>query len=306
MSSVRDALDVFLMQPGRGLSTKRKFRYKLKSLLAKFGDHPISSVTGDDLEAWLCELEDLRGYSQGNLAFHRSCAHTFFAFCAAWAGDNPAANLPHYSQRPSRVIIANQQDVERALETCERMWSTLVEQRDAAIFALGTSGLRRSNIMRITVAETTHALGDPIQAESGALMYLLTTSGKEPMEAVLDERRATIIRRYLGNRPTTGHNRLFTNLNPHSNAYLRPLGANGYQKARERVCERAGVALISFQKMRRAMGTQIARRWGVELAAQALGHRSGTKVVVDHYYDPDREAARSAVLNAYRESGGRF
>lgn len=301
-SSVRAAFSAFLQQPGRSVSTKQKFRYKLGSLIAQLGQREISSITTGDLEHWLNDLEEVRGYSQGTLAFHRSCVHTFFAFCEKWAGQNPAKNLPRYSQKPSRVVVASQADIEKALATCERMWSTLVDQRDAAIFALGTSGLRRSNIMRIMLAEANHALAEPIKTAAGVAMHLLTTNGKEPMEAVLDERRAAILRRYVSNRPTTTHNRLFINLDPYSPAYLRPLTTGGYQHARARVCKRANVDLISFQKMRRAMGTQIARQWGVEMAAQALGHRSGTKVIIDHYFDPDKDAARAAVLNAYRRS----
>jgi hypothetical protein len=62
----------------------------------------------------------------------------------------------------------------------------------------------------------------------------------------------------------------------------------------------AGVPVITFQEMRKLRGTKIARQFGLELAAEALGHISGTKVIREHYYDPDRHMAHVAILQTGR------
>ncbi|NJN53686.1 MAG: site-specific integrase [Anaerolineae bacterium] len=194
-------------------------------------------------------------------------------------------------------MIANDDDVERALRACERMVLTLPDQRDAAIFALGSTGLRRSNVCAVRLSVVQRALAAPVRFE-GQEFYVLNTGGKEPMEAVLDDRLARIVRRYMEHRPKTAHDRLFVNLNCAHASYLEPLSNEGMIRARRRVCLVADVPLISFQKMRRLTGTKVARRFGLEVAAAVLGHRSGTDVVRKHYYDPDKEAARLAALTA--------
>ncbi|NJN53685.1 MAG: hypothetical protein HC804_02365 [Anaerolineae bacterium] len=89
-----DVFALFLEQPGRGLSTKRKFRAKFKLFLGRYGERPVGLITADVLEEWFCFLEERKGYSEGHLAFHRSSQRTFWKWAAAagWVAVNPATN----------------------------------------------------------------------------------------------------------------------------------------------------------------------------------------------------------------------
>jgi len=302
--ATQKVFEVFLRQPGRKPSTKDKYRYKLKEFLGRYGDLPIAEISAELLETWFTYLEEQKGYSPGNLAFHRNCFHAFFNYTSLYTGHNPARTLPHYSSKPTHVITANPQEVEKAINICEtHMWSTLTDQRDAAIFILGTAGLRRSNVKKTRLSQVRHALANPITvfdpvSQSTKTMYVIPTDGKGTMEAVLDERRARIVRRYIENRPKTRHDKLFINLDPRSKLYRNPLSNEGLLRARVKVCKEAKVTLTTFQKMRRLVGTKVARTKGAETAAKVLGHKSGTRVVLDHYFNPDTEAARLAALQA--------
>ena len=291
--TVSSAFNRFLQQPGRSHSTKQKFRYKFKLFLEEHGRSPISTITAETIEAWFAFLEERKGYSEGHLAFHRSCHTTFWS----WLGLD-IVHVRRYSEIPAVIITASDQEIKKLLDTCNLMWATIHQQRDAAIIALGTAGLRRSNIRLTRTSNTTHALANPITA-NGRSYYLLHTHGKENMTAVLDTQRATIIQRYLSNRPPTRHDRLFLNLNPDDSRYLEPLSNEGLIRARRHVCQAAGLRLISFQQMRRWLGTKIARTNSIHVAAQALGHKSGITVILNHYYNPDADQTRTAVLDAY-------
>jgi len=291
------AFETFLQEPGRSVSTKKKFRYKFKGFLKRYGKRPLAEIDTVTLEEWFDYMERRLGYSQGHLAFHRNCHKAFWKYCSQFTGSNVAANLKHYEEAPPVVITADKGDVELCLRACENMWETLPDQRDAAVFALGAAGLRRSNVHLISLRATRLALKTPV----GDDMYLFTTDGKRPMEVILNGRLAKIINRYISNRPKTPHDRLFVNLNSDDSDYLNPLSVEGLQRARRRVCKRADVPLISFQKMRRLMGSTVARKYGLEIAASVLGHTSGTEVVRKHYYDPDKEAARRAAFDVLKD-----
>ena len=97
-------------------------------------------------------------------------------------------------------------------------------------------------------------------------------------------------------RPEAPHNFLWIHLSAERGTLGERLGEHGLQNARRRLCEAAGVSLFTYHDLRKLKGTQLARRYGLEIAATALGHRSGTSVVREHYYDPDIHAARIAIL----------
>lgn len=290
MKTVNEAFTRFLQQPGRSHATKQKFRYKFKAFLAEWGETAVCDVSSQDIEGWFKFLEDRKGYSEGHLAFHRSCHITFWG----WLGRN-IVTVPRFKQTPAAAKTATDNEIRKLLETCERLWATIHQQRDAAIVTLGTAGLRRSNIQRTRLSETQKALASPVDGR----FYILRTKGKQPMDAVLDPQRAGIIGRYLTNRPDTQHDRFFVNLNQHDPHYLDPLSAEALARARRRVCQMAGLRVITFQEMRRWLGTKIARTKNIQIAAQALGHKSGVSVILNHYYNPEDELTRTAVLDAY-------
>jgi integrase len=292
--TVTAAFTRFLQQPGRSLSTKAKYRHKFKLFLEQHGQTAVTSITSTTIEQWFHYLEEKRGYSEGHLSFHRSCHKAFWG----WVGLD-VVKVNRYAETPTAVITATDEEIKRLLSTCSHMWATSQQQRDAAIVTLGTAGLRRSNIERVRLSEAVQSLANPLTV-NGRILHILHTKGKEPMDAVLDEQRAAILRRYVTSRPATRHDRLFINLNRLDGRYLEPLTEKAYEKARRKVCKLAGLRLVTFQEMRRWLGTKIAKTNNVLTAAQALGHKSGVSVILNHYYNPDRELVQTAVMEAYR------
>jgi integrase len=294
--TVAQAFDRFLLQPGRALSTISKYRYKFSLFLERHGGLMASAVGSDLLLQWFDYLENRLGYSPGHLAFHRSCHVCFWGWLSAQYGRaNPALRLRRYSQRAASWSAADGGEIDVVLDYCRlKMWLTLRDQRDGCLFALGSAGLRTSNLLAVRVSDGRRA------AESGVLVV---DGGKRPMEAPLDERRLFLLRRWLYSRPAVGHERLFINLHEGSAHYGLPLTAVALGRCRRRVCEMAGVRPLTFQQMRRWFGVELARRHGPLVAAEALGHSSGVDVVIGHYYNPQREQARAAALAVLAEGG---
>lgn len=295
--TVSDAFEQFLAEPSRKLITRNKYRYKLRPFLEENGALAVSGVSAEVINSWFAQMEQT--YADATLAMARSCLITFFNFCLkrGWLEGNPAQQLPRYDDRPAHVVTANEEHLASALTFCGIMSksSNPYHRRDAAVFALAAiSGARRSNIMLLSFRETVTALGRPDFDERVGNIYTVASKGKTAIEIVFGEWHATILRDWLAVRPSCECNRLFVHLR--SSSVGRPLEANGLGKARRNVCQVAGVPPISFQEMRRLRGTKIARQFGLELAAEALGHISGTRVIKEHYYDPDRNAARVAIL----------
>lgn len=282
--------DKFLELP-RAESTKQKYRSKFKAFLHQYGDMPISEIDAALVHAHFDYLEK-KGYSRGTMSFFRNCFHAFFAWTAKFTGVNPAHKLPNYPQTAVVIERADEGDVQKCLNICEAMWDTLKNQRDSAIFALGSTGLRASNVAGTRFSEIKRTLKHP-ERVGGCKMYILPTTGKRPMESVFDERRAAIIGRWVENRPRCEHDQLFVSLKT-----MEPLQARGFLYARMNVCQAAGVPLINFQQMRRMVGTRVARDKGALIASHVLGHKSGIKIVLEHYYNPDLEAARVAAYES--------
>jgi integrase len=307
--TVREAFEAFLPDPRRKLSTRRKYSYKLAPFLKEFGCRPITVVDEHTLTTWFQRLEER--YAVATVSMHRTCHLAFYNYCISrgWLATNPAVSLPRYNDRPPWIKVAPEADVEKALIVCEEfsLSASDYERRDGLIFALAAiSGARRSNVLQMPYRETKTALLYPIQDDDVGCIYTVVTPGKTVCELVFSDWHATLIRRYLTVRPDVKHNnRLFVHLHPlRGGSYGDPLGENGIAKARQRVCAAAGVPVISFQGLRKLKGTQLARKYGLELAATALGHTSGTRVVREFYYDPDKHAARAAILETFKRVRG--
>lgn len=297
--NTNSAFEQFLAEPKRKLITRSKYRYKLAPFVATWGGTAVADITAEAVNDWFAELE--RGYADATLAMARSCILTFFNFCvkSGWIDSNPARQLPHYDDRPKRVITANEEHLGQALTICGFLSksSDVRNRRDAAIFAVAAiSGARRSNIVNMPHRETVAALARPEQDERVGNIYQVATKGKTSIEIVFGEFHAGILRAWLAVRPTCDHNFLFCHTR--RSTVGRPLQENGVGHARKHICKIAGVPTITFQELRRLFGTKIARRYGLELASEALGHVSGTSVVKNHYYDPDRHMAHVAILEA--------
>lgn len=295
--SVTSAFERFLAEPNRKLITRSKYKYKLRPFLEDHGETAVSAISAAAVNGWFAEME--RTYADATLAMVRSCLLTFFNFCVkeGWMAHNPAKQLPHYDDRPQQVITANEEHLSAALTICGFLSKStdMRNRRDAAIFALAAiSGARRSNIVNMPHRETVAALAAPEYDETVGHIYKVSTKGKTPVTAVFGDWHAGIVRAWLDVRPTCDHNRLFCHVR--KSTLGRPLEANGLGHARKHVCQVAGVPVITFQELRKLRGTKIARKYGLELAAEALGHISGISVIKNHYYNPDRHAADVAIL----------
>lgn len=300
--TVNAAFDLFLASGGRKLITRSKYTYKLRPFLEEYGQLPIGEIKQVHAIKWFEEMEASH-LAEATLAMTRSCLVAFMNYCvkSGWLVTNPARALPRYDGRPKRVITANPDHVAQALTLCGILAKTSdpTARRDAAIFALAAiSGGRRSNIMLMPYRETVAALNGPDTDEAVGNIYTVSTKGKTPIEIVFGEFHAEVLRGWLEVRPGSDSNRLFVHLRPSSLG--KPLEANGLGHARKHICRLAGVPVITFQEMRKLRGTQIARQFGLELAASALGHISGTKVIREHYFDPDKHAAHVAILQTGR------
>lgn len=299
--NVNSAFERFLLEPKRKLITRSKYQYKLSPFLAEQGEQPVSSMTAGPINDWFAKMEQT--YAEASLAMVRSCLITFFNFCVAhnWLAVNPAKQLPRYDDRPVRVITANEEHLATALTICGFLAKSpdARNRRDAAIFALAAiSGARRSNIVNMPFRETVAALNAPVRDEVVGNIYQVSTKGKTAIKTVFGDWHAAILRSWLEVRPSTEHNRLFC----HTRATTlgQPLRENGVGHARKHICLVAGVPVITFQELRKLRGTKIARKYGLELAAEALGHISGIAVVKNHYYDPDERMAQRAILETGR------
>lgn len=297
--TVQTAFDQFLADPRRKLITRSKYSYKLRPFLERHGGLVITAVTAASVNAWFGEME--QRYAEATLAMTRGCLVTFFNFCVdqGWAESNPARQLPRYDDRPKRVVTADEEHLGQALTICGFMSrsANIQQRRDAAVFALAAiSGARRSNIVYLPHRETVSALAHPDYDETVGNIYQVSTRGKTPITVVFGEWHADILRRWLEVRPSAAKdvNRLFVHVR--KSTLGQPLQENGLGHARRNVCQLAGVPVITFQEMRKLRGTKIARQFNLELAAEALGHISGTKVVREHYYNPDRHMAHVAIL----------
>lgn len=299
--NINDAFEQFLAEPKRKLITRSKYRYKLAPFVERWGETAVSAIGAEAVNGWFAEME--ASYADATLAMVRSCTLTFFNFCVkqGFCEANPARQLPHYDDRPKRVVTANEEHLSQALTICGILAKTsdVRNRRDAAIFALAAiSGARRSNIVHMPFRETVAALERPDNDARVGNIYQVGTKGKTPVQIVFGDFHAGILRAWLEVRPDCVHNRLFCHVR--ATSLGRPLEANGLGHARRHVCQVVGVPVITFQQLRRLRGTKIARQFNLELAAEALGHVSGTSVIRNHYYDPDRHAAHVAILETGR------
>ncbi len=301
--TVQAAFEQFLADPKRKLITRSKYSYKLRPFLERCGELSVAAVSETAVNKWFTEME--QRYSDATLAMTRSCLVAFLNFCVdqKWLAANPAKQLPHYDARPKRVITADEEYLGQALTICGFMSrsANIQQRRDAAVFALAAiSGARRSNIVYLPHRETVSALAHPDYDKTVGNIYRVSARGKTPISVVFGEWHADILRRWLEVRPSAvkDSNRLFVHVRRSSLG--QPLQENGLGHARRNVCQLAGVPVITFQEMRRLRGTKIAREFNLELAAEALGHISGTKVIREHYYDPDQHMAHVAILQTGR------
>lgn len=290
---------VFLNRPGLSPFTRDKYFYRLRSFVAQHGDKHPAEITTAMLANFIAKRTDLADPSRAVL---RQCFHAFLAFCGV--EPNPAAALPRWRETPRRVVVPQEDAVRHALATAVTMTHSNepAKVRDGLVFALAVvSGNRRGELRNLLLADVLTALRDPQETAQG-VVYRVFTEGKTG-EAVcrFTAFHLPLIDRYLVVRPFTDDPYLFVNLNPAHESYGRQLSLVAFDRARPKVCKRAGVPIITYQELRRRLATVIARADGVDVAAHVLNHspHSGDRVIRAYYYDPDKAAADKAAALAF-------
>ena len=278
--------------------TRRKYYYRLRRFVAAHADEEPANIT----TPMLLDFINAQPVSEASKSILRQCFHAFFAFCGL-EGANPAKDLPRWRDAPRRVILPNEQGVKLALSAAVDMCqsSRPVHVRDGLIFTLAVmGGNRRGEIRNLKIIEMIEALKN--QEANG--IYRVFTYGKTG-DCILrfTDFHVPHLLRYLSIRPMSGEY-VFVNLNP-GQRYGQQLSLVAFRRVREKVCQRAGVGLITYQELRRRLATTIARTVNVDTAAHALNHspHSGDRVIRLFYYDPDKAKTDTAVAAVFGAIG---
>lgn len=289
------AFTLFMASGHRAHTTRLKYHYRLKPFLEAHGNKPLKQITPDLLANWFRQLAKTQ--APASLAIHRACHVALFNFCVKnkWLKNNPAESLPKWSDKPLIVAVPTEENVRLALELCRdwRDMGNVTQRRDACIFFLAAmSGKRRGEVLNLRLSHVLHSLKCPLRGG----VYAVETVGKSGRAAlVYNEEGARFIKSYLELRPKCDHDRFFIVTESAHMLYCEPLGDNAMQHIRRRICKTAGVPLLTYQQLRRFKATQIGRKYGLQTACEALGH-SSVSVTKAFYYNPDKEAAYSALI----------
>lgn len=293
---MRSHFDQFLARPDITEHTRQKYYYRLRRFVELHSHKQPQDITTHDMSAFIASKTELANASKAIL---RACFHAFMAFCGV--DPNPAAALPKWSDVPRRIHLPNDGDVKRVMAAAEEMSHSQhpPDVRDALIFALAVvSGNRRGELHNLPLADLLDALKQP---EAGGL-YRVYTEGKTG-EAIMRfaAYHVPMINRYLALRPETTDPYLFLNLNPAHKRYGKQLSLVGINRARQKLCDAAGVDLITYQELRRRLASKIAGATNPTIAAQALNHskHSGERVIRLFYYDPDKTAVDTQIAAAF-------
>ena len=293
---LNEAFRHFINATHRAPTTRIKYQSRLKPLLQGHGREPIASITPAHLFQLFDELE-ASGLAAASLSIHRAAAVALFNHAKAegWIESNPADRIKKYDQRPPVIHLPPVASVAAMADIC-RQWAKENETqrlRDAALVYLAIiSGKRRGEIQGLKLRDAEAGLTHPV----GVGVYALATTGKTGATAIIcNEEGGEMVRRWLLVRPAADTPFLWLTVRP-GPQYAQPIGARVMETARHRVCEAAGVPLVTYQQLRRLKATQVGRAYGLHIAAEVLGHSTGTAVVRDFYYNPDLELSYKAIL----------
>ena len=286
--SLTKLFEEFIERPEISEFTRQKYFYRLRAFVAANGRLTANEITTDMLLDYIGS-QDLADASK---AIVRACFHAFLAFCGL--DPNPAKDLPRWRETPRRIVTPSDDHVKRALDEAVRMTNLgeAAAVRDGLIFALSVvSGNRRGELRNLPMSELIMSLQAPDND-----VYRVYTQGKTG-EAItrFTQFHVPLIHAYLDVRPFTDCPFVFVNDKG------QHLSLVGFDRARPKVCKRAGVPTITYQALRRRVATIIANNQGVDVAAHALNHspHSGDRVIRAYYYDPDMSRADKATALAF-------
>ena len=281
-------------------STIDLYHRKLDPFFERFDCSP-GELTRADVTGWFDELK--KEYSNGHLSIIRKQLNALLGFCVREGAmqQNWVKYVERFPSTPEQIVVPEAHTVAAIYNICHDLSESdnPILRRDAAILICGIGGLRRSNVGAVKFSSVVKALANPHHDPLvGKFCVVPIQEGKAPMELVLIESDIPIVQRWIDVRPETVHDALFIGLNPNPNTnkgqYLQPVGQGALIHARRRVCKLAGTPLVTYQQLRRHMGSRSAEIEDPARSAMVLGHskHSGDRVVRLHYHDPDRHRAR--------------
>lgn len=277
-----------------------KYHYDFYPFIQKYSGLKAHKVTPEIVLEWFRELEG-RGIAEATLAKHRGVFRAFFNYCVkkGYCKKSPAEVLPTYSDKPAVVHLPPKADVETCIKTAWEMseGDDVYSRRAAAVFMLCyTFGNRRGELRNANLSAFWKALERPVEYEEETF-YIMPTTGKTgAAKIVFSHAQKGFILRYLQLAPEPKDDALWMNLDPNHIAYGTRLSDMGMGRTRRLVLKMAGVGRLTYQDLRRWRGSMVARSAGVDQAALVLGHKSGTAVFRDFYYDPDAVRAYMEAL----------
>lgn len=296
MKALFHEFNQFLDRPNISKQTREKYFYRLRRFVDQHGHKLPKDITTDDMSQFIASQPQL---SEASKKLIKQAFHALLNFCGV--SPNPAKSLPNWSDVPRRVILPNDADVKAVMQLAERMVNSdnPVDIRDGLIFALAVvSGNRRGELRNLPLADLLAALDHP--EENG--IHRVYTEGKTG-EAILRfaAPHVPMIGRYLDIRPQTDSPFVFVNLNQHHANYGKQLSLVAFDRVRPKLCKRAGVPTITYQELRRRIGSKIARATNPTMAAQALNHskHSGDRVIRLFYFDPDKTAVDEQIAAVF-------
>ena len=290
----------FIDRPEITKFTRNKYFYSLRPFIALHDGKQANAITQADIVRYIASKTE---YADPTRAKLRAGLLAFFNFCIkkGECEQNPVKDTKRFRDWPRRIHLPNEDGVIAALETAVMMNESENPYaiRDGLIFSLAAvSGNRRDELRQLPMDDLLIALAQPEKLDNGESLYRVYTKGKEG-DAIcrFTEFHVPMFHNYFAVRPAAKSPFVFVNMYKHHEFYGQQLSLVGISRVRKRVCNRAGVDLITYQELRRRLATMIARSVNVDVAAQTLNHskHSGDRVIRAYYFDPDKAAVDTAV-----------
>lgn len=284
----RDIQDFLNGSHKKAASTRRQYGWQL-SALAKWGEGqtpPLTETnqfTARELNRYIAERRD-SGVSEAFLKVAVNALKSYFAYAAQqrWITDDPAGlmEVPKVHRKSQRTPSFD--DIEAVLALCETTKATGLRNL-ALITLMGSTGLRASEVCRLTLA----------QVDVAKRSFYVVIKGGDEKRGRFSESVARIQFQWLAVRPTVARpdcRTFFCSTNPSAKGtgLGEALSPDGLRTIFRRLAERAGLTQgFSPHDMRRFLATrsielgapsrmaQVAGRWEriemVEHYSQALG-----------------------------------
>jgi site-specific recombinase XerD len=285
MDTALSDFEQYLRRRYPGRSTKKHYMSDLTIFRAFIGDVPLRSISAKTLDRFV-QGQNEQGLKAATINRRLSAISSFFDYLISEAEDDGWRNpvlWKRHSVRQGRRLPRDVSD-----ETVNRLFETIDDSRDYAMFALMTSaGLRVGEVATLKL--------DDLQDISGSTLTRLRVCGKGDKERIVWLTAETMahINRWLSARSPASSPNLF--LNQHG----RPLSVAGIQYRLKQYCRQADVQLTCHQ-LRHTFARRLAeQKMPIESLAKLLGHND--LQTTQRYIDGADPGLRDDFLRAMTE-----